>query len=222
MTNTTTAPTLGDIQRKYERAGVKDVEGLRATTDEFLAANPKPSTKVLGLLAGSWAFVAENIERDAWKSYTREQWAELEHQYIEKSKYTEPDLRDDLLTAVEYGGQTIEQAREVYATYKECDYVFCLNVFQPKRGAKYCCRDCKERQRKAVKRFETTGTYLPPTAYKEKRDQVKERDYRKHEVALDDDILYNEVAPFQERREHGYKRERTREDFSGFTARRGV
>lgn len=214
--------TLGDIQRKYERSGVTDVEGLRKDTEAFLEQTVNVDAKTVGLLAGTWAFLAETIERDAWKTYTREDWVKLEHEHVEFSSFTAPDLLDNLLSRLERGRITQEQARAEMESAQECDYVFCINVYKPRRAnQKYCCRNCKERQKEAVKRFERTGTYLPEHVYKENRDDTDERNYRKSTRTFDAGIIESVLEPFERNRENGYKRGRKREKFTGYTARKG-
>ena len=210
--------TLGDIQRTYERAGVKDIEGLRNDTEEFLDKTVNVDAGVLDLLAGTWSVVAENIEREAWRSYTREDWAELERQHVESSSYTEPDLRDDLLTRVEYEAMTVEEAREEYAEYRECDYVFCLEVYRPRRrDQRYCCSNCRYKQAEAERRYVRTGTYLPVHVYRDNRDHTDEQNYKQNETAYRTLDIERVLEPSQRQREYGRKRDREREESTGVT-----
>lgn len=215
-------PTLGDIQRKYNRAGVKDVEGLREDTEEYLDKTVNVDCKTVSLLAGVWSMVGENLERDAWKLYTREQWAELERQHVEFASFTVPDLLDNVLSRLERGRITQEEAHEELGSAKICDYEFCLNVFKPRRAnQRFCCRNCKERQKEAVKRFERTNTFLPEYVYKENRDHTDEQNYRRREKAFNTDAITSVLEPFERNRENGYKRDRKREKFTGYTPRKG-
>ncbi|MDY0409959.1 hypothetical protein [Paracerasibacillus soli] len=83
--------TLYKLRMKHRRARRVDVEQLRQDTDAYLAENT-PSKNEIDILADTWAFVAENIEREEWKTYTREDWEELERQHVERAYYTKPDL----------------------------------------------------------------------------------------------------------------------------------
>src|SRR5690625_1888985 len=104
---------LNRIRMKHRRAGRVDVEALHEDTGAFLMEYEPGETIKYGedheleIAADVWAFVAENIERqqeaEKWASYTREDWAELERQYVERSDYTEMDLFDDILTKYERG-----------------------------------------------------------------------------------------------------------------------
>lgn len=185
---------VNQLRMKHRRANKTDVEQLRRDTEEYLAANyaipqeKKIKTgedKNLEILADVWEFVAENIEREAWKSYTREQWEELERQYVEKTDYTEPDLFDDILTRYENDEITADEARAEAARYRKCQYRFCENVFIPSRKDKwYCSVDCRKREWEAKDRFEKTGTYLPPEAYKPNRYDTNAENYEEHEIAF--------------------------------------
>lgn len=182
---------INQLRMKHQRAGKTDVERLRTDTDACLS-DYKPSDAIkygedreLEILGDVWAFVAENIEREAWKSYTREEWAELEREYVEKAEYTEPDLFDDILTKYERGLFTAEEAQAYAKRYRRCDYRFCLNVYKPRRkDQRYCSTDCRKREANAKIRFEKTGTYLPPHVYKENRDDTNERNYFEYEIAF--------------------------------------
>jgi hypothetical protein len=218
MTKKATAPkTLADIQRTYERSGVTDVEGLRRDSEAFIDQTVGIDSKTIGLLGATWNFVAENIERDAWKHYTREEWAELEHAHVEKSTYTAPDLIDDLMTRMERGKLTQDEARAEIEAFRECEYRFCLNVYKGRSNQRFCCRDCKERNKKANQRFKSTGTYLPPSAYKETRDDTRERNYRKRERTVKTSVIEGKLAPFEAKREHGYKKDEKRRIYRGGT-----
>lgn len=187
---------LYDLRMKYERADVTDVDGLNRDVEQYLDATDKPSHKSLGIIAGIYDYVAENIEREQYKHYTREQWAELERQYVYRAEFTQMDLYDMLMRKLERGKITREQYLEERRQFKPCKHRFCLNYFTPRRkDQRYCCEDCRKREDKATAEFERTskiyaaGTYLPPTAYKEPRQLENERNYRKHERIFDPGIL---------------------------------
>ncbi|MCM3732736.1 hypothetical protein M3196_13865 [Fictibacillus nanhaiensis] len=215
---TATAPTLGDIQRRFSRSGVIDVDGLKRDTEAYLDKTINVDRGTLDLLAGVWAFVGETIEREEWRSYTREQWAELEYAHVELSGYTEPDLQDDLLTKVEYGAMTIEEARGIYASYRECAYLFCLEMYRPRRrDQRYCCPECRWKQAEAERRFKRTGTYLPVHVYRDNRDATDEQNYKENVTTYKPTVMERTIEPAVRLREHGRKRNRVREEKIGFT-----
>lgn len=199
---------LYNLRTTHERAERTDVNQLRKDTNNYLTNNADPTRKELGILAGTWAFVAENIEREAWRDYTPEQWAQLEYQHIEKSRYTMPDLLDDILTAREYGSVTEEGAREWAASYQECSYVFCINVFNGRKDQRFCSEDCRKRMHRAQKRYEETGTYLPTSAYVDRREQTEERDYQEREIATEDGELNDKLIMQAQKRVYGGRRDR--------------
>lgn len=176
---------LYKIRMKHERSGRTDVEALREDTEKFLAEK-KPTTGELDILAGVWSFVAENIEREEWKYYTREEWEELERYYVEHTHYTKPDLFDDVLTKYERGLMTAEEAQAYTKQYRQCKYRFCENVFKPKRKNQHYCTkySCRQKEWKAQQNFNKTGTYLPPSFYDENRDDTNERNYMEREIAF--------------------------------------
>lgn len=212
--NTEENTKLYDIRMKHERAGRLDVDSLRKDTDAFLAEKPKPSAHELNILAGSWAFVAENMEREAWKYYTREDWEELERYHVEKASYTEPDLFDDITTAYEQERITADEARAKAKEYRKCSYIFCENVYRPKRKAqRFCTGSCRNAEVKANQRFENTGTYLPASAYKELRDDSKDDKYYEHERSFTNETIADVLYPASVMRdEYGGKRDRVREN----------
>ena len=222
---------MGDLNRlrmKHRRAGRFDVEKLNEDTGAYLMgkdgympaetveygeavihgrAVKYGENKELEILADVWAFVSENIEREAWKSYTRDDWAELERQHVERSEYTEPDLFDDILVKYERGLFTEDEARAYAKRYRACKYRFCLNVFEPRRrDQRYCSdSDCRRREANAVIRYEKTGTYLPPYVYKDNRYDTNEENYERNEIAQDveaNEEMYRRI-----------KRDRTREAY---------
>jgi len=184
------------LQMKHRRANSFDVEKLSDDTEAILADYEIPvkrgytehgENEELEAIADVWAFVAENIEREEWKSYTREDWADLERQHVERAEYTEPDLYDDILTEYEAGNITAEEAQAKAKEYRACEYRFCLNVFQPRRrDQRYCPdSDCRRREANAKIRYEKIGTYLPAYVYKDNRDDTDERHYEKFETSRD-------------------------------------
>lgn len=183
------------LRTTYQRSGKVDVVKLRKDTEAYLTKYYKPKEykpdepikqgedRELEILSEIWAFVAENIEREAWKSYTREEWAELERQYVEKSDYTEQDLTDDILIKFERGLFTAEEAHSYFRRYRACNYRFCENVFKPNRkDQRYCTADCRKREANAKGRYKQTGTYLPSHVYKDNRDDTVERNYKGKEI----------------------------------------
>ncbi|GAQ18519.1 hypothetical protein OPHB3_2460 [Oceanobacillus picturae] len=195
------------LRMKHERAERTDVEELRKDTEKYLSSN-KPSSNEVSILASTWAFVAENIEREEWRNYDRKDWAKLEYEHVEKSRYTRPDLIDDILTAQENGIITEEEAEAWSSNYRECEYIFCLNVFEGRRDQRYCSSDCRKRMHRAEKRFNETGTYLPTSAYCDNREDTEERSYQDHEIAFEDDWVTEELLPQESRRMFGGKRDR--------------
>src|SRR5690625_2368745 len=122
---------LNRLRMKHRRAGRVDVEALHEDTGAFLMEyEPSESVKYgedqeLEIVADVWAFVHENIERqqeaEKWKSYTREDWAELEYAYVERSEYTEMDLFDDILNEYEAGKITADEAEAKAKKYRKCN-----------------------------------------------------------------------------------------------------
>lgn len=214
-------PTMTDLLETYNRAGVYDVEALQADAETYLESTVNVREVDLDRLAGIFAMIHENYEREEWRYYTREEWAELEHAWVEKSEFTEPDLRDDLFCRQEHGNLTATEAHGEYEKHRECKYLFCLYVFKPKRkDQRFCGRNCKERQKEAVKRFERTGTYLPEHAYRDNRDETDERNYKGKETAYETESITDLIEPFERQRKYGRKRDRQREEAIGFTPKR--
>jgi hypothetical protein len=183
------------IRMKYQRANVTDATGLNQAAESFLA-DKKASPYELSILGAVYEHVSENIERNSIKHRSAEEWRELERQHVVKSTFTLPDLVDNLLSRLERGRITREQLEAERKQYRPCKHRFCLNYFIPQRkDAVFCCRDCKERERKALDEFVKTskifdnGTYLPPTAYKVSHREDLEKEYHKHERLFENEVL---------------------------------
>jgi hypothetical protein len=178
---------LYDIRMKYERAGVFGASELNAEIEAYLK-DAKMTPVKFDIIGGIYSHIAENVEREQYKRYTREEWKALERQYVHCAEFTLPDLIDCLLTMLEKGKITREQLGEKREQFKGCEHRFCLNYFKSRRkDQRFCCEDCRKREHDAVSEFERTskiyaaGTYLPPSAYKETRQAEKDKGYRKHE-----------------------------------------
>jgi hypothetical protein len=193
---------MKQILRKYKRAGVTDYESANQAITEYIDKSEGPlKTWQLDLFAGVLDYVAENIEREAPKTRSADEWRELEHQYIVKADFTLTDLVDYLLRRLKKGRITREQYSEERRQFKPCKHRFCLNYYRPQRtNQEFCPRDCKEREKRALKEFEKTskiyenGTYLPPSTYKTLRQAELEHLYRKHERKFDPVILTELMA----------------------------
>jgi len=179
---------LYDIRMKYQRAGVIDVDKLNQEVTSYLEQTPALSPKSKNILAEIYDYVGENIEREQYKHFTREQWRKLEQEYVYCAEFTLMDLYDMLMRGLERGKITREQYREQRRKYRPCKYRFCLNYFIPSRKDQvFCCSDCQKRENNAIAEYKRTskiyaaGTYLPPSAYKDNRQSENENNYRKHE-----------------------------------------
>jgi len=187
--------TLYELIKKHRRAKRKDVEQLNKDVEQYLSEH-NASNNELSMLADVYRFMAETIEREAYKNYTREDWEKLEYAYVYKADYTEPDLMDDLLTQYERGLITWDELERLRRQWRECGHRFCLNVFKPRRkDQQFCSEDCRKREHEAVKEYERTsklykaGTYLPPSAYKSGREDEREKAYREYVRLYEPDKL---------------------------------
>lgn len=206
-------PTLADLHRRYNRANVYDLDGLQSDVDRFIAQTLDLDEATLDELAGIYAFIHENMEREGYRYYTREDWIKLERQHIEKARYTKPDLFDDILTAYERGELTEVQAKAAALQYRECRHVFCLNVFKGRKDQRYCSDDCRYRYAQARKRAQSFPfTTLPPSAYKDNRDDTDDQNYYEHERSFTDDVIAEVLEPADRKKTYGGKRNRAWED----------
>lgn len=75
--------------------------------------------------------------------------------------------------------------------YRECDFVFCQNVFKRRGPKRFCSDKCRSAQRHAEARFKETsekyanGTYLPRDAYIPKYDESVAKSIRTNEIVCD-------------------------------------
>lgn len=196
---------LYELRMKFERAAVTDFKGVsdsieQSIEEQYTKTGAFPPAEQLDMLAGILDYVAENIEREALEkeieNRSAAEWRRLEYEHVTKADFTEPDLDDMLLTAVEQGKLTQEQAQEMRSKYKPCAHRFCLNVFMPARKDQtYCCPECRKAESNAVKEYRRTsqlyanGTYLPVYAYKDVRGRQAKQNYETHERLFAPDVL---------------------------------
>ncbi|WP_419893602.1 hypothetical protein [Oceanobacillus kimchii] len=201
------------LRMKYERSGKTDVEALRKDTQKVIDGAETLSHTELDIMASTWAFVSENIEREEWRNYIREDWEQLEYEHVEKSRFTKQDLFDDIYTAYENKEITELEAQVWAKRYRQCRYIFCLNVFHGRKDQRYCSSDCRKRAHRAQQRYNETGTYLPTSAYRDNREDTVDRAYYEHERSFDNEMLTEVIVPEDERRTYGGKRNRAAEDY---------
>ncbi|OMD92408.1 hypothetical protein BSK49_03775 [Paenibacillus odorifer] len=107
-------------------------------------------------------YVIENNDRSAVKAAawarTREEWAELERDYIGYP----PLIHED-------------DAEPNYCAAWDCHR-------SARRRSIYCCDRCRNEQKAAKLRFETTGTYLPRKAYESVRNAYEDKATGSHTV----------------------------------------
>ena len=108
----------------------------------------------------------ENVDRAKEKVRTREEWAELEREYIPPAPAFVPE------------------------GYAVCACWRCNNIFKKRGKRKYCSEECAQEQQDANKRLKKTGTYLRPYAdgYREKRQESIERMAKVKEVYITDKL----------------------------------
>lgn len=205
MVKTSENNGLYEARMKYQRSGITDVDGLNEALADY-----KPTEYEQEIIGDIYGHIAENIERAEIAARTREEWAELERQYVAKSIFPLSELVGWLLDRYEAGEITRAELKEIRWSFKPCKHRFCLNYFKPRRKDQlYCTEDCRKLEDAALKDFKRTGTYLPPTAYKSARQTEKEKGYREHERVYAPHVLTQVLTKYEET---GGKRNRAREE----------
>ncbi|HEU4963642.1 MAG TPA: hypothetical protein VFV52_07250 [Bacilli bacterium] len=184
-----------DRLKEIKRGVRAEVTGIAAVADAWESAladyGREPSAAHLEHAGRMFDYLAENIERQqaewAAKSRTREEWVELERQWVEDTtRISREDVHDYLMTALEAArdhyrrlpaGEMKDAAlrrvarlcAEYEATMRQlrpCGYVFCGGVLAEigegglslgHGNARYCCDKHREAQRNAERRFEATS-----------------------------------------------------------------
>lgn len=192
---------IKSLKQRFQRANVTDYQAVSNAIGQALyELEYRPDAIVLESLGDILDYVGENIEREALEkeiaSRTVEEWRKLEYEYVNRADYTEPDLRDDVLTKLESGKITEEEAQAIYDKYRPCKHRFCLNFFEPKHGRQVYCDDtCKENEKYALREFArtsklyTNGTYLPVFAYKNIRSKQAQENFEKSERLFEGETL---------------------------------
>jgi hypothetical protein len=98
----------------------------------------KEIPKQLDLMERLLVKTHENLERIAIRKRTREDWEEIERQFIPPEPVEVPE------------------------GFIVCACWNCNNIFEKRGKAKYCSDECGQEQQDANKRFKQTGTYLRP------------------------------------------------------------
>jgi hypothetical protein len=160
---------LRELSKKVT-ADFSEVDGLKSEIDDiieeymFIGGNQpvKEIGKELELMGRLLNKAYETAQRSKEKQRSREEWAELERQFIPPEPSFVPE------------------------GYAVCGCWRCNNLFAKKGKQKYCSEECAQEQRDAQKRFKRTGTYLRPYAdgYREKRMESIERMAKVKEVSL--------------------------------------
>lgn len=149
-----------------------DIDWLKAETDDIIEEYMRnggyhPVTEIskeLSLMSTLLAKTHENIERLSITLRSREEWADIEQQFIPPIPLDLPD------------------------GYKACGCWNCNRIFKRQGKRKYCSEDCRQEQMDANDRLEKTGTYMAPyrDKYRSKRDETPERMRKEKEVHLTD------------------------------------
>lgn len=142
---------INEIKSKVT-ADFIDKEWLQAETeailDEYMAnGGVRPVMEIpkqLDLMERLLVKTHENIERLEIRSRSREEWEEIEQQFIPPEPIEVPE------------------------GYRVCACWNCNNVFKRKGKTMYCTPKCTQEQQDANDRIKETGTYLAP-----KRDNYK-------------------------------------------------
>ncbi|MBT2700652.1 hypothetical protein J7E79_25275 [Bacillus sp. ISL-40] len=164
------------VKKRLNRIKVKvnakfsDIDWLMAETDDIIEEFMRnggyhPIMEIpnqLSLMSALLAKTHENIERMNISQRSREEWAEIELQFIPSKPLDIPDC------------------------YKVCGCWNCNQLFKRRGKTKYCSEKCRQEQMDANDRFEKTGTYLAlyRDKYRPKRDETAERMRKEKEVHL--------------------------------------
>lgn len=147
---------LKDLQKKV-RAQFTDKEWIKSETesilDEYmLSGGIRPTIEIrkeLEQIGSLFVKTHENIERSDIRTRTREEWVEIERQFIPPEPVEIPE------------------------GYRVCACWNCNNLFKRKGKTMYCSPKCTQEQMNANGRLRDTGTYLAPKkdGYKPNREE---------------------------------------------------
>lgn len=171
---------------------------FKCLSDEIISRyeRRKPSPHDIKNVGDRLDDIAQRIEQEkAWeaaRNRSREEWERLEYEYIpHATALSYEDLWANILDLIEHRRITPQIGRKRLAMialdYSMCEYVFCHNVFPAKGNKRYCCRDCKDAQREAERRYRANKerfhapTYLPESAYIPRMADSERRAYEENE-----------------------------------------
>ncbi|WP_223592767.1 hypothetical protein [Neobacillus bataviensis] len=164
------------VKKRLNRIKIKidakftDINWLKEETDDIIEEYIRiggyhPISEIpreLSLMSMLLAKTHENIERLNITRRSREEWDEIEQQFI-------PPIPLDIPEG-----------------FKVCGCWNCNRLFKLQGKNKYCSDTCRQEQEDAKKRFKKTGTYLAPyrDKYRPKRDETPERIRKEKEIHL--------------------------------------
>lgn len=156
--------------KRIVNATFTDLDWLKVETDVMLeeymsngGLHPiKEIPNELSLMAALLAKTHENIERTRIKTRSRDEWEELECQFV-------PPIPLDIPEG-----------------YKVCSCWNCSRLLKSQGKRKFCSEKCRQEQQDANDRLKKTGTYMAPyrDKYRPKRDETPERQRIEKEVQL--------------------------------------
>jgi hypothetical protein len=162
---------LNRLKSKVD-AKFTDIDWLKAETDDIIEEYKRNGgyhpineiSKELSLMSMLLAKTHENIERLSITQRSREEWTDVEQQFI-------PPIPLDIPEG-----------------YRVCGCWNCNQIFKRKGKTIYCSKQCRQEQMDANDRLLKTGTYLAPyrDKYRPKRDETPERMRKEKEVHLTD------------------------------------
>ena len=171
------AQSIDDMIDKHPDT-VRNDKGVQ-TSPHFLTTHGES----LDRMAGTLEYIAETLERgreaEEIKARTSEEWREMERTYYWKTS--------------QFNAQDLTKADDP-AEYRECGHRFCIDIFKPeKKLQKYCSNECRRQEALAVREYKRTEkspdydnpTYLPVYAYKTKRGDYGELQYKTNEIAVE-------------------------------------
>lgn len=124
--------------------------------------------------------------------------------YVERADYPISSLYSDYKEGIEAGERTWSDYRAERKKWRQCKYMYCLNMFATdhdnfrcapakRKDARYCCDDCRVAQKDADKRYRATGSYLPVYYYLPRLTETVNDEARVYELATEGDEIEKQM-----------------------------
>jgi len=188
-----------NIQQLYKKAKKREInsdwlcnEIEKYSESYFLKTGGRVPNLTLERLADILFYLIEkedqDREREKLKSKTREDWLKLEILKSESSPNQYQSIVSKIERYFELGMISENERDKLKSKFRKCKHFKCENAVINEFGSSYCSLQCRNDENNSKRRLKQTKTRLIMGEYIPKLSRSKEREYRRHEKLILDEI----------------------------------